>query len=347
MNKHTVAIVHNVPSAGKGDGEKASQDVLSQVAAVDMTLRDLGYETRRLPFTRDVAALCEHFRKGGVDRIVNLCETVDEDAQLAGHPAALFELLHVPFSGSPSLALMVTTDKIMTKRLLRSKGIRTPECLLYNGKGYFSAASLAFPVILKPRHEDASIGIDQESVVEGERDLTERLQSMHNTYGEIIVEEYIQGREFNVSLLGYPVPCVMPIAEIDFSAFPKGMHHIVGYKAKWDEHSFEYNHTPRRFDCDIDPLLRAEIKRISLLCFSYFGLRDYGRIDMRVDRHKRIYIVEINANPCISPDAGFPASLAQGNISYSEMMRSFMHYMDIRVEYEDTKGPIERPGKHN
>ena len=343
MSNITIGIVHNVPCAEKDYGAIASEDVLTQVDIIDRTLKNLGYGTRQIPFTKNIEALCNILREEKIDLIFNLCETVDEDARLAGHPAALFELLNIPFSGSPSLAIMMTTDKIMTKRLLSGKGIRTPGYLLYDGSGYFNSSSLKLPVILKPRYEDASVGIGQESVIEKENDLKDYLWRMYSQFGEIIVEEYVNGREFNVSVFGYPSPRIMPIAEIDFSKFPERLHRIVGYKAKWDEDSFEYKNTQRLFDFDIEKSLLMEMERVSLQCFNYFSLRDYGRIDMRVDNQKRIYVIEINANPCLSPDAGFPASLAYGDINYSSMLQSFVQYMNCRVKNEHTKSCFKRP----
>lgn len=341
----TIGIVHNVPRIAAGNGTEASTDVMTQVDSIDRTLNTLGYTAKRIPFTRDIEALCATFREHEIDMIFNLCESVDEDAELTAHPAALFELLGIPFSGSPSAAIMLTTDKVMTKRLLRAKGIRTPACLRYDGSRYFNASSLKLPVIMKPRYEDASIGIDQGSVVEKEGILNDRLRQMHEQFGEIIVEEYIEGREFNLSLFGYPSPRTMPIAEIDFSKYPNNLHHIVGYRAKWDKDSFEYNNTVRTFDCDIEQDLLTEMERIALQCFHYFSLRDYARIDMRLDSQKRIHVIEVNANPCLSPDAGFPASLAQGNIDYSAMLQYLVTYMEQRRDHEDTTRGVGRQKK--
>jgi D-alanine-D-alanine ligase len=344
MSTITIGLVHNIPCTEKSCGTGVSSaDVLKQIDVAERTLKSLGYNTRRIPFTRNIEALCTVLRKDKIDMVFNFCETVDEDAHRAGHPAALFELLNIPFSGSPSMAIMMTTDKIITKRLLKGRGIRTPDYLLYKGSQYFNTSLLKMPVILKPRYEDASIGIDQESVIEDENDLKNCLMRMYSRYGEIIVEEYVKGREFNISLFGYPSPRVMPIAEIDFSKFPAEMHRIVGYKAKWDENSFEYNNTPRLFDVDIDHFLLKEMERVAVECFNYFSLRDYGRIDIRLDNQKKIHVLEINANPCLSPDAGFPASLAHGHIDYREMFESFVQYMHCRLDNGNTKSPLERP----
>ena len=139
--------------------------------AIEEALKDLGHSSVRIPFTRDLHGFTQRFKKQGVDIVFNLCETVDEDPHLAWHAAAVFELLGASFTGSPSAAMMLTTDKFISKRLLQGRQIKTPNYLIYNGSREFSTALLKFPVIVKPRFEDASIGIDQESIFENDQKL--------------------------------------------------------------------------------------------------------------------------------------------------------------------------------
>ncbi len=141
-------------------------------------------------------------KEARVDLVFNLCETVDEEPTLVWHPAALLELLGVAFSGSPSSALMLTADKLVTKRMLKAAGIATPNCLGYDGTEGLRPSKLRFPVIVKPRFEDASIGIDQESIFEDEASLLKGIASFKERFDSVLVEEYIAGREFNISLFG-------------------------------------------------------------------------------------------------------------------------------------------------
>ena len=136
------------------------------------------------------------------------------------------------------------------------------------------------------------------------------------------MEEYIGGREFNVSLLGYPDPMVLPPAEIDFSDFPDSLYPIVGYRAKWVAESFEFRHTPRRFPDRLNPDLARNLQKTAAACFHLLGLRDYGRVDMRVDERDRVYVLEVNANPCISPDAGFAAAAERDGMDYTAMVKA-------------------------
>jgi D-alanine-D-alanine ligase len=336
MSGKVVGLIHNVPVPGGQAFSEASADILAQVEAIEATLRGLGHKSVRIPFTREVSGYISKMRGAGIEMAVNLCESLDDNPKFLGHSAALLELLEIPFSGSPSLALMITTDKVMTKRMLKSQGIRTPHYMIYSGTGNLDFNGLKYPVVLKPIYEDASIGIDQESIFKDGRSLREGINGFFERFGPLLVEEYVAGREFNLSLFGYPSPRALPLAEIDFSALPEEFFPIVGYRAKWDTSSFEYHHTPRKFPQGLPSSLRQRIEGIALECFHLLMLRDYGRIDMRVDDDGQIYVLEVNANPCLSPDAGFAAAAQQGGMSYTDMVETLMEFVEKRARDDGT-----------
>jgi D-alanine-D-alanine ligase len=173
---------------------------------------------------------------------------------------------------------------------------------------------------VKSVSEHASLGLDEDSVLgEDLTAVTARLREQADRWGGAwFAEEYIDGREFNLAVLaGRQGPEVLPVAEIDFSTFPPGKRRVVGYRAKWEEDSFEFGNTPRRFDfppCD-RPLL-DELQQLSQQCWRLFGLRGYVRVDFRVDAQSRPWILEINTNPCLSPDAGFAAAVERAGIGF-------------------------------
>jgi D-alanine-D-alanine ligase len=169
-------------------------------------------------------------------------------------------------------------------------------------------------------------------MVTSTKGLREKLLDFHGRYGPILVEEYLPGREFNISLCGYPVPRVMPAAEIDFSDFPAELFPIVGYRAKWDSQAPEYHTTRRVFPHHLSPSLLWGIRQVAKECFDLFGLRDYGRVDLRIDERGRPCVLEVNANPCLSPDSGFPAAVAQTGIQYRDMVRDLLHFCAKRGE---------------
>jgi D-alanine-D-alanine ligase len=331
-----IGVVHNVPVPAGHAFAEASLDILTQVEAIEKALQELGYPSVSIPFTRDVSAFIQRLKKSRAEMAINLCESLDDDPRFIGHPAAVLELLGIPFSGSPSGALMLTTDKVITKCLLRANGIRTPEYLICDDAVNFDPHVLRFPVIVKPVLQDASIGIDQDSIFGDTRELEKGIREFFDRFGTLLVEEYVAGREFNVSIFGYPSPRVLPLAEIDFSEFPPELYPIVGYRAKWDTSSFEYLHTPRAFPQDLSPILRQRIEATAVTCFQLLMLRDYGRIDMRVDAHGQIHVLEVNANPCLSPDAGFAAAVGEAGMTYSEMVGGLVGFMAQRSKMKET-----------
>ncbi|MFH1217766.1 MAG: hypothetical protein V1706_14825 [Pseudomonadota bacterium] len=327
-----IAIVYNRPAATGTANWQSSQDVLQQVEAVERSLRELEIDCLAVPFDRDVDGFLTIIRQEKIEAIFNLCESVDDDPHLIGHPAALFELLGLPFTGSGSLALMLSTDKLLAKRQLAAAGFRTPDYHVYDGGDIGALLDFGLPAIIKPRFEDASIGIDQDSIVFKKKELKEKLPLFHRKYGSLLLEQFIDGREFNISLFGYPHPHILPLAEIDFSAFPRELQKIVGYRAKWDDQAFEYHNTRRIFPEKLPPLLERNLRKVASGAFKLFMLRDYGRIDLRMDDLGKIYVLEANANPCLTPDAGFIAAAGQCRMHFTDIVRDFVTFLHARAK---------------
>jgi len=327
-----IAIVYNRPAETGEANWQSSQDVLQQVEAVERSLRELEVDCLAVPFDRDVAAFAATAKKEKIEAIFNLCESVDEDARLSGHPAAVFELLGLPFTGSGSLALMLSTDKLLAKRQLTAAGFRTPDYLAYDGGDIAPLLNFALPAIIKPRLEDASIGIDQESIVFKKKELKEKIPVFYQKYGPLLLERFIDGREFNISLFGYPDAHILPVAEIDFSSFPEELQKIVGYRAKWDEEAFEYHNTGRLFPKKLPQPLERNLRKVASGAYKLFMLRDYGRIDLRLDNLGKIYVFEANANPCLTPDAGFVAAAGQCRRSFTDIIRDFVTFLHARAK---------------
>ena len=339
-----VAILHNTPLPETAALAASSRDVLDQVAAVQAALEAAGYRPFPLAFDRGLTPVLAALAQNDPTVVFNLCETVDEDPSLAGHPAAVLELLQRAFTGSPAQALTVTTDKYLTQRALRSAGIGTPAFALYNPIQALDLRGLRFPVIVKPVLEDASIGIEQESVFADEQLLRDQLPLFFERYGNLLIEEFIPGREFNLAVFGYPQPRLLPPAEIDFSAFPKKLYPIVGYRAKWDPAAMEYQRTPRVFPVDLPPVLAKKLEVTALACFRLFALRDYARIDVRVDGQGNIFVIDVNANPCLSPDAGFAAAAAKAGIGYAALVEQLVAFARLRrARGRQRSLPLQKP----
>jgi D-alanine-D-alanine ligase len=314
-----VLIVHNAVAE---DATEAERDVLTQVAVVERACRALGYEFAVLPCSTDLQPLIAEVERYGPDVVFNLVEALAGRDQLAWLVPAAFETLGVPCTGTPAAPLNLSNDKLRTKERLRLAGLPTPawyarESLERNsGLPTFAVGQY----IVKAVGEHASLGLDDSAVVRvsSAAELLDRLRQQSAKLGKpCFAEQFIAGREFNLALLADgKLPQVLPPAEIDFSAFPAGKPHIVGHAAKWDEGSFEYDHTPRVFDFpNHDEPLLARLRSLARSCWQVLELAGWARVDFRVDEHDQPWILEVNTNCCISPDAGFAAAVEHAGLT--------------------------------
>jgi|GEM_PF-8468 len=201
--------------------------------------------------------------------------------------------------------------------------------------------------LIKAVREHASAWLDEKAVVRvgrSEELQTALAEAAHRMGRPVFAERFIEGREFNLSVLAGPNgPEVLPPAEIDFSAFPPGKVRIVDYVAKWQEESFEYRHTPRRFDFPAsDAGLLERLRELALTCWDLLGLGGYARVDFRVDSAGRPWILEINTNPCLSPDAGFAAAVERAGLSYAEAIRRILQDA-VKPSSHSRPAPCEMP----
>lgn len=297
---------------------KDELDVLVQAEAVEKSLEILDFRYHRLFFDLNLENTRLILEKDPPDMVFNLVETVAGRGDLIHLAPSLLESMGIPFTGSGSYALLMTTDKIRTKKILRENGIFTPDWFVQND---LEKPDKRKKYILKPAREDGSAGITDESIIAGDSiDLKEfsRKKEMKNWF----LEEFIQGREFNLSLIGGKGGLiVLPAAEMQYIGYPKNKPKILNFASKWDEESFEYHHTIRTFDLPAkDHDLITEMTNICYNCREIFELKGYARVDFRVDENNRPYVLEVNINPCLSPDAGFPAACQKAGMSYTEMI---------------------------
>jgi D-alanine-D-alanine ligase len=323
----TIAIIHQHPAE---DASAAEHDVMVQRDAVAHALESLGHEVIAIASTLDLAGLRRRLAVHRPSLVFNLVESLGETDRLMVLVPLLLDALGVPYTGAPAAGLAATTDKLGAKRRMLEAGVPTPPWWELGADdrlrafGAVPSPLRAGPVIVKAIWEHASFGMDDDAVSHPRRlaELRERIEARTHDTGTVhFAERYIDGREFNVALLdhgdGGP-PEVLPVAEIRFDAFPPGKPHIVGQAAKWDEGSFEYEHTPRRFEVDPhDEALVARMMELATTCWGVFGLRGYARVDFRVDRHGAPWVLEVNANPCLSPDAGYAAALERARIPFA------------------------------
>ncbi len=313
-----VAILYNDVSSTSSADEL---DVLTQVNYVADTLKNLQHEPVAVPVTLNLSQVIDTLRKLQPGLVFNLVESIAGSEKFLHFAPALLDYLKIPYTGNGTHALYLTTNKIFTKQKLQSANLPTPSWQTLN-EVIANGISFHPPYMLKPVSDDASVGINSDSVVYSADNLVEILKQNSARYGECFVEAYILGREFNLSLLANDSqPEVLPPAEIRFINFPEDQPHIVDYKAKWEVESFEYRNTVRSFDFEFaDKPLLAKLSAMAFHCWKVFGLRGYARVDFRVDDQNNIWILEINANPCISPDSGFAAATQKARITFEQVV---------------------------
>ncbi|MFH0963105.1 MAG: ATP-grasp domain-containing protein [Planctomycetota bacterium] len=315
-----VAVVHN--EIADGERDPATLDVLAQAEYVGKALSAAGHEWRRFSFGADPTKVVQELDAFHTERIFNLVESVGGNS--AAHPwaAGFWEILGIRYTGSPASALATTTDKVLTKLVLRGGGISTPPWAMCD-EAEEAWRSVPGPWIVKPICEDGSIGIDESSVARDPESLCRKARALAERLGgnRALVEHYVEGREFNVSILASPAGVrVLPPEEIVFADYPPGKERVVGYRAKWKARSFEYRHTVQRFDFPTeDAELLDRLRETARCCWRLFALRGYARVDARVDEQGLPWVLEVNANPCLSPDAGFAAAVAKASMSPAEM----------------------------
>lgn len=319
-----VAILHN---AVADDAPADDRDVLDQVAAVRTALEAQGHRVTTLPVGLDLSELKARLASQQPERLFNLVEGLDGDDRGILHVPALLEHLGVPFTGAPLQAILMTTNKLVAKRLLRDAGLPTPAWYAAGDPASAADALAGERLIVKPVWDHGSRALDETDVrrfASGQalRDELERVRG-----SERFAESYVEGREFNLALLATADGDVevLPPAEIVFSGWAKDRPRVVGYRAKWVESSFEYRNTPRCFDFGAsDGPLLERLTRLALLTWNCFGLRGYARVDFRVDENGAPYILEANVNPCLTPDAGFAAALERAGIAYGAALERIL-----------------------
>jgi D-alanine-D-alanine ligase len=362
-----VAILYN-DDQGLAHGEAkdalATQGVLHEAQAVAQACRDNRWEPVAFAVPADPRVLLSALAEARADVVFNLAEAVGGEARLEAAVAWLLEWARIPYTGSGPLALSLALDKPLAKALLASRGVPVARgCVIERTDEPLADAAgpLRPPLIVKPAREDASHGIGLDSVVHGEREARARARYILERYRQpALVEEFAGGREFNVSIVGEGTAAVvLPLGEIDFSAFPAGRPPLVTYEAKWVEDSPEYRGTPSVAARPMASALEAQVRGVALAAYGALGLRDYGRVDLRL-RPAAVSMVaegagaenagaeeaggegvgapplrrapsemagdgspvvlEVNPNPDISPDAGLARAALRAGGTYVQLI---------------------------
>ena len=316
--KKKCLIIYNEPAP---DALPDELDVLDQVNFIDSTLQTLGYSVVSQGITDNFFHEISMIEAGEYEFVFNLVESIGKKAEILYFIPALLNMHHIPYTGCPVEAAFVTGSKVLARRFMEANGIPVA-----GGYKVSEASQLAREkkYILKPVWEDGSLGITEESVFIFDGTIPEILSDKNDRHW--FIEEFIDGREFNVSVKASPEgPEMLPPAEMEFHNYPDDVPRIVSYKAKWIENTFQYDNSSRSFPNDLSNRLMDNIREAVYACWHAFNLKGYARVDMRVDDDEKVYVLEVNANPCISPDSGFISAAVHAGYTHTEVIRDIIH----------------------
>jgi len=330
-----VGILYNLidqVEKGRPIDKLADNEIYQTANAVKEALTKKGYEVSMVRISSNVKALKKQIKslEGKVDFVFNLAEGVGSNITEEPKIAYYLKKSGIPFSGSDDYALALCMDKLKTKKELRKNNIPTPDFQLFKKTDDKIKSSLRFPLIVKPVHEDGSIGITEDSIVYDNNQLRKKVEDVINNYKQpALVEEYIDGREINAALLGNGKLEALPLSEIVFN-FPNGAPKIVSFEAKWLEDSEQYKNTVGKCPAELPDEVKDKIATTAKKAFRVAKCSDYGRVDFRI-RGKDIYVLEVNPNPCINPSgAGFIRSANAAGLSYDAVISRIVDIANAR-----------------
>jgi len=324
-----IAVLHNVDYEDllpESDPAWAARAEVGRVAAtVAAALTEAGHEAHLVSIDGDLTSLRDTLAEMDAECAFNLCESMAGDARLESAVPLVLELLGIPFTGSPPEVLSFGLRKDRVKQRLEAAGIPTPAGRVLAHPD--EPCDLPFPLIVKPVREDGSVGIWATSVVGDADSLRRAVEAVVTSLRQpCLVEQFIDGREFNVALLGHPTPRVLPLSEIDFTGLPAEAPRIVSYDAKWNIGSVDDLGTVPVLHPALPGAIAARVRRVAGEAFRAVGVRDYGRVDVRLASTGIPYVVDVNPNCDLSPNAGMARAAAAVGIDYGALVGLLVRY---------------------
>lgn len=335
-----ILVVYNVVDLldkGQPDDLLAEQETKIVEDAVANSLRSFGHQVVSVPIRHE---LWEPLREFDPNEwlIFNLCESIRDKTYLEPYVISVYEYLHFRYTGSNRLTLATCLNKARAKEMLKAHGIPTAPFQVIAPPSVHR--QLDFPLFVKPVAEDASLGITLDSVVQNDRELRQQLKFIWNTYRQpALVESFIEGREFNVTVLGNDNPRVLPLSEINFKQIPNPKERIVTFKGKWIEDSDDYKFTQVISPAKVTDALRDKIGAVAVGAYRALGVRDYGRVDIRV-MNGTPYVLEVNPNADLSPDAGIARAARVAGMSYAMLSDEIVRLAAHRYRLKEPRPRI-------
>jgi D-alanine-D-alanine ligase len=326
-----IALLHGADAAGSPE-----DPVLGQI---EEALRGLDHDTARVPVADAVEPMIAALRAADPAIVFNLAESFGGKSALESNVAALLNLLGLRYTGSSPAGLLMAGDKSLTKQVLSFQKILTPQFAAIFRGALDHVGDLKFPLIVKPPQEDASLGITSKSVVRDIKELFGTMDSLQREFqSPVLVEEFVEGREFYVGVLGNVNPQPLPVIELDFSAFPADRPKVASYEAKWGEGGTggtgetgaEFTGTKSIFPADLSPELTRRMQDVAVEAFNALRLRDYGRVDLRVAPDEKIYVIEVNPNCYLERNGEFARAAAESGIAHDALVARIIELAQAR-----------------
>ncbi|MBZ0200273.1 MAG: ATP-grasp domain-containing protein [Ignavibacteriaceae bacterium] len=311
---------------GEVSNDLSESGFSNELKIITKSLKERFSNVASLPIDLDAFKSISAIQKKNPKVIFNFVESVEGISAYEYCMAGIYELLGVRYTGSLPSSLGNCLNKYRTKNILRASGISTPrsyyvKCGELPAKKSFN---LNLPVILKLNTEDASIGISELSVVKNFTGVTKRLKFLFETYKQdVIIEEYIEGRELNAAVLG---SSVLPISEICFGSLPSHLPKIVTYEGKWIADTVYYEHTKPQCPAKLSKNIKKKVEETALAAFEAMNCRDYARVDIRLAKDGTPYVIEVNPNPDISTDSGFARAANAAGLSYGDLLFNIANF---------------------
>jgi D-alanine-D-alanine ligase len=326
-----IAIIYNDPQPDRYQamGEsKAELGVMDEVKAVHQASTELNYNSIMVPLRpplEQVNSDLIRLKKQDIDVVFNLFEGFDGSPETEGKVAEMLADLQFTFTGCPAATLMLALDKSKTKAILEAAGIPTPRYQILTPEK-LSTFYLDYPCIVKPLADDASHGISEESIVNEPISLERQVKRISKLFnGKALVEEFVDGQEFNTTVMGNKKLIVPAISEIVYT-LPPDKPKILTFEAKWEEKSLYYENTKAHCPAEISRKEQNEVARIAKAAFKLIGCRGYARVDFRQDKAGRFKVLEVNPNPDISPGAGASLQAAAAGMTYSQFIEKIIGF---------------------
>jgi D-alanine-D-alanine ligase len=303
---------------------KRRKKTVTDRGAIAAALRELGHEPFEIAVDGRIGTLSK-IARSDADFFFNLTESYAGDDTKEAHFAAFLELVGKKYTGAGPEASYLAMDKAVAKKIIRFHGLDTPYSAVINKGRVEHAQDIHFPLIVKPAAEDASKGIDVNSVVTSLKDLMERIDYIDAEFNSpALLEEYIEGREIYAAILGNDRPEALPLIELDLSKLPAGVPHIAGYDVKFDVTSEAYKRTQSAPARNIDEELLDRVQQTALTAYRVLKMRDYARADLRVTPEGRVYVIEVNPNPWLHPESEFAMAAKESGRSYTELIGAIL-----------------------